>query len=319
MEHFSILDSTAPATADLVPITAPQEKVITSRKSGMTLRFPGEDGGRSLAELAQHDLEATLQLLAERAQYITGASGAAIALNSGEEMICRASAGPSAPEVGTKLQTDSGLTGESVRTRQILRCDDAATDLRVNQESCRALNIASVVVMPLLREEKVAGVFELLSSRSYAFEQRDLAALQRLGDMIQTAIDQAEAAKNTARVIAAPEPVQPNSAGVSPESSLLLAEVAPPSAPGPVAPTEGGAEPSLAAHITRCRACGFPVSDGRNLCLDCETSQREGSTPSSFLAQYRETPERSWLRSNIYLLGTALVGVLTVVLVLWLR
>lgn len=319
MEHFSILDSTAPATADLVPITAPQEKVITSRKSGMTLRFPGEDGGRSLAELAQHDLEATLQLLAERAQYITGASGAAIALNSGEEMICRASAGPSAPEVGTKLQTDSGLTGESVRTRQILRCDDAATDLRVNQESCRALNIASVVVMPLLREEKVAGVFELLSSRSYAFEQRDLAALQRLGDMIQTAIDQAEAAKNTARVIAAPEEVELKIAADSPLSPPPQAEPAAPLIEGPAVTGEGGPAPSLAANVTRCRSCGFPVSGGRSLCLDCETSLRDSSTTSSFLSQYHEAPPRSWLRSNIYLIGTALMGVLTVVLVLWLR
>src|ERR1700727_1793534 len=34
------------------------------------LRFPGDDGGRSLAEMAQRDLDAALQLLADRAQYI---------------------------------------------------------------------------------------------------------------------------------------------------------------------------------------------------------------------------------------------------------
>ncbi len=35
------------------------------------LRFPAEDGGKSLSEMAQRDLNAALQLLAERAQYIT--------------------------------------------------------------------------------------------------------------------------------------------------------------------------------------------------------------------------------------------------------
>src|SRR5271165_5700984 len=40
-------------------------------------RFPGEDGGRSLAQMADGDLDAALQLLADRAQYITSASGAA--------------------------------------------------------------------------------------------------------------------------------------------------------------------------------------------------------------------------------------------------
>ena len=47
---------------------------------GSQPRFPGEDGGESLAKMAESDLDAALQLLAERAQYITGASGAAIAL-----------------------------------------------------------------------------------------------------------------------------------------------------------------------------------------------------------------------------------------------
>ncbi len=123
-----------------------------------TLRFPGEDGGKSLSEMAQRDLDATLQLLAERAQYITGASGAAIALREGENMICCASAGPSAPELGTHLQIDSGLSAESVRTRKILHCDDAENDPRVNRESCRAFGIASVVVMPLARGEEVYGL-----------------------------------------------------------------------------------------------------------------------------------------------------------------
>src|SRR5690348_11621852 len=89
--------------------------------AGEALRFPAEDGGKSLSEIAQRDLNAALQLLTERAQYITGASGAAIALRGNGEMICRASAGPSAPALGAHLQVNSGLSGESVRTRQILR------------------------------------------------------------------------------------------------------------------------------------------------------------------------------------------------------
>src|SRR4029077_5700867 len=159
------------------------------------LRFPGEDGGRSLSEMAQRDLDAALQLLAERAQYITGASGAAIALRDGETMICCASAGPSAPELGAHLQIDTGLSAESVRTKQTLRCDDAANDPRVNRESCVTFGIASVVVMPLVRGEEVYGVFELLSGRPRAFEESDFVALNRLAEMIQTAVEHADAAR----------------------------------------------------------------------------------------------------------------------------
>src|SRR5215813_11313520 len=157
--------------------------------SAGSVRFPAEDGGRSLAEMAERDLAATLQLLAERAQYITGATGAAIALRDHDEMVCRASAGTSAPAVGILLQINSGLSGESVRTKQTLRCDDASTDGRVNRESCEALGIRSVVVMPLLRGDEVIGVFELFSDKANVFEPRDLTALERMGAMVHTALE----------------------------------------------------------------------------------------------------------------------------------
>ena len=158
------------------------------------VRFPGEDGGRSLAEMAQRDLTATLQLLAERAQFITEATGAAIALRDQDEMVCRASAGSSAPTVGTLLRVNSGLSGESVRTRETLRCDDAFTDPRVNRESCEALGIRSVVVMPLLRGDEVIGVFELFSDQANIFQTRDLIALERMGAMVHTALEHSTAA-----------------------------------------------------------------------------------------------------------------------------
>lgn len=157
--------------------------------------FPGEDAGRSLADMAQRDLDAALQLLADRAQFITGASGAAIALrrNGMNDMLCRASAGSNAPELGALLSTEFGLSGESVRTRQLLRCDDAERDERVNRDVCRRLGIASVVVMPVVNDDEVLGVFELFSGKSNAFGERDLSAVQRLSEMVETAVRLAHA------------------------------------------------------------------------------------------------------------------------------
>ncbi len=157
---------------------------------GASLRFPGEDAGRSLAEIAQRDLDAALQLLADRAQYITGASGAAIALrrDGKNDMLCRASSGSNAPELGALLSTEYGLSGESVRTKQALRCDDAERDVRVNHEVCRQMGIASVVVMPVVNDDEVLGVFELFSGRANAFGARDVSAVQRLSEMVETAV-----------------------------------------------------------------------------------------------------------------------------------
>src|SRR5258708_36239162 len=69
------------------------------------------------------ELDAALQLLVERAQYITGATGAALALSQGEEMVCRASAGSSGPAVGARVQVPPRPSGESIGPRQPLPCD----------------------------------------------------------------------------------------------------------------------------------------------------------------------------------------------------
>lgn len=183
----------ASVSAALAAVRAEGSPAVAS-----SVRFPAEDGGRSLAEVAQRDLDSALQLLADRAQYITGASGAAIALRriGKNDMLCRASAGSTAPELGALLSTEFGLSGESVRTRQALRCDDAERDVRVNRDVCRQMGIASVVVMPVVNDDEVLGVFELFSGKANAFGARDVSAVQRLSEMVETAVRLARATEN---------------------------------------------------------------------------------------------------------------------------
>jgi len=295
-----------------------------------------EEGGKSLAEMAQRDLEAALQLLAERAQYITGASGAAIALLEESEMICRASAGPSAPELGAEVQVKSGLTGESVRTRQVLRCDDAETDSRVNRESCRALGIKSVMVVPLIREEEVIGVFELFADRANAFEERDITALERLAEMVQTGLEHADAGRRALQEIAAKneqaaarqEETKPELAEeIEIEVSAAVASE-PTSEPAETTalkpdPGEPVRTPEL-DKVRNCEACGFPVSEGRTLCLDCEAARLSGDSPAplasseapAFLSKFGTPKKQSWLGSHMYTIGTVLIVALTVVLLI---
>ncbi|HXC43540.1 MAG TPA: GAF domain-containing protein [Candidatus Dormibacteraeota bacterium] len=198
-DQQAILDSGSAASISAGIAAANLLSTLSSEKAfkEKTPRFPGEDDGRSLAEVAQSDLDAALELLADRAQYITGASGAAIALRRGEhaDMLCRASAGLNAPELGSLLSMEYGLSGESVRTGRSLRCDDAERDPRVNREGCRQLGIASVLIMPIISDRQVLGVFELFSGKPHAFDERDVSALQRLGEMVETAVKHAIAAQ----------------------------------------------------------------------------------------------------------------------------
>ncbi len=326
MDRYSILDPASSSGARGVPPPA------SGKQEPLPPLRSADDAGKSLTEMAERDLEAALQLLAERAQYITGASGTAIALLEGDEMICRASAGPSAPALGTQVQMKSGLTGESVRTRQVLRCDDAETDSRVNRESCRALGIKSVMVVPMFREQKVIGVFELLADRANAFEQRDVTALERLAVMVQTGLEHADAAKRALLEIAAksdtaeaqqkastPAPTPKEEKGAS--AAVASVPATEPRNTAAFKPDQP-ARPQELDKIGKCEACGFPVSEGRTLCLDCEAARLSGDSPAplastqapAFLSKFETPKKQGWLGAHIYTIGTVLIVVLTIVL-----
>ena len=231
------------------------------------------------AALDEHELDAALQLLVERAQYITGATGTALALPKGEEMVCRASSGACAPVVGARLQVRSGLTGESIARRQLLRSDNAESDPRVNLEACRALGIASIVVMPLLGSNgEIRGLFELFSDHAYAFEERDLVALERMAALTITAMELAEQREHADPMAPLPTEEQPAETGLF---SVAIAEA--PMGPLERISTRAASDsapesppvPEAIRRVQKCASCGFPVSEGRTLCLDCENAERK--------------------------------------------
>jgi putative methionine-R-sulfoxide reductase with GAF domain len=130
--------------------------------------------------------DAALQVLVERARALTSASGVAVAMLAGDAMVCRAVSGELVPSPGTRLGLGSGITAECVRKRAVLRCDDAETDPGVDRESCRALGIRAIIVVPVMYGPEVVGALEIVSSRANAFATYDPPALQRIIEQILT-------------------------------------------------------------------------------------------------------------------------------------
>jgi GAF domain-containing protein len=137
---------------------------------------------------AELDLEPAISAITERAQHLTGATGAAIALRAGEEIICRARTGRTAPDLGVRLQTDNGISAEAVRSGEIMLCHDAERNPRVDLASCKRLGVRSILVSPLRHYRRTLGVFEVLSSSPSAFDQRDVATMQLLSSLMVAAI-----------------------------------------------------------------------------------------------------------------------------------
>jgi TonB family protein len=133
-------------------------------------------GGPSSPDLA---LDLVLNQIVEQACLATGATGAAIALTRDGEMVCRATTGRNAPDLGVRLD-NAGFSAECLRVGTLQRCDDTETDPRVDAMACRLLGVRSILVIPLWYWGEFMGIFEIFSPRPNAFGERDEQTLQAL-------------------------------------------------------------------------------------------------------------------------------------------
>jgi len=138
------------------------------------------------------DLTAALSLIASRACSITRGTGSAVALAGENGMTCRAVAGSNAPQIGAPVDISSGFTGACIRELRPLRCDDTESDPRVDVDACRRLGIGSILAAPILYERDLVGLVEVFSTAPFAFDDGDLAVVERLAQTVVLTLSKAE-------------------------------------------------------------------------------------------------------------------------------
>jgi TonB family protein len=194
--------------------------------------FAAQGGGAFCEEFSANlALEIVLNEIVEQIGLTTGASGAAVVLVSGDELVCRARSGSLVPPLGAKLADAAGLVGECIRSRRTQQCDDLITESSPGLEAARALGVRSAMVAPLLREEHLVGLLEIFSDRTAAFGLRDKNTLHAFAGKILENLDRAadHAAKHRAKESPAPAapaqekpPGEPRQKYEPPRSAQLL-------------------------------------------------------------------------------------------------
>ena len=142
------------------------------------------DAVRRESRSHEGDFSSVLQLLTERALSLTGASGAALALRTTGEMVCRATAGQPAPPLQSVLDEKHGFSGECIRTACTTICEDVETDPRVDAEVCRMLGIRSIMATPIFSGLRVIGLLEVLSSKPRTFVKIHEIVLEKLAELV---------------------------------------------------------------------------------------------------------------------------------------
>jgi PAS domain S-box-containing protein len=135
------------------------------------------------------DSAAVMQVIADRCQRLTGASGAVIEGIEGDEVVPQVHVGVAAG----RLKLSDSLSGICVRTGELQRSDDVKIDPRIGHTFYQQIGVRSLLAMPLKHEQQIVGVLKVVSNQPNAFTDRDAQALRLLGGLMGAALGHAAA------------------------------------------------------------------------------------------------------------------------------
>ncbi len=183
-----------PAVADAPSVLPPAEEQASRRAQLLStldavrcevreLESSGIATGEVHKEVHKEDrTEIICQIITDRALALTGATGSALALLTDGRMLCRARSG-AAPAVGSEVDIEGGLSGECVRTGEIVQCEDTASDPRVDPEVCKTLGLGAVLAAPVLADLCVVGLLEVFFPVARTFSNDEPTVLERLVEL----------------------------------------------------------------------------------------------------------------------------------------
>jgi hypothetical protein len=265
------------ASVNQPEVSAPSDDAGSSSSSGFS----------SLIQTATLEFHASLHLLAERARFLSGAAGVAIALNEDGQFVYRASSGSLVPQAGATAD---------IRKKSLSRCIEIG----------KTASNSDLVAVPVMRQQKVAGFFELAIHHGNAGDE-EVEGVLRLAEMVNTVLDHLEAAE------------QAKSRVLEPQLGTAPAPLIPPITHTPDSDVPPYSAMPL-ANIHGCKSCAFPISPGRVLCLDCEERpERTAATQNAADGLFQIGEQESWISTYGYTIASLLVTALAAAIILWLR
>ncbi len=167
---------------------------------------PPEPASEPIAEIS-----ATLL----RAQSFLSGCGIALMVREGAWLVCRASNGAAAPDIGIRMEVDHSFLGLCVTAKKPHSCEDADSDLRVENVMYSRLRPKSILAVPVRVAQEVIAVLASFSSAPNAFTHTQIAILRTVADSLSRQVQQLPASSPPPEAPVAPPqpwPVTPRDA-----------------------------------------------------------------------------------------------------------
>ncbi len=133
-------------------------------------------------------IDQALHLVADRALKVSNASGIAIALLEGDQLVYRAGSGTAATDVGRHVSAVLTVCARSKAGLEILRVENANTDSRIEAEICRQFGATSLLILPIYQAEAVAGVLQVHFIEAHTFLDREVRTYRLMAGLAEDAL-----------------------------------------------------------------------------------------------------------------------------------
>ena len=255
---------------------------------------------QKLIQTLQLDLPAAAELVADRVQKITGASGTAIGIIDKGQLLYRAGTGSAAVDVGTRMATDAVLSADCLSKGSALHYADTAADSQVRPEIFRQKDVKAFIAVPVYHAGQVAGVLELRFAQANAFREADLRTAELMAGLLSEAMVTAARMKwkealasERQSMLEALERIKPQLERLGTEAPVLHEAAA---AKSPVMPPK--IQPSAVPVADTCSACGSDFFDANeSFCGICGTAR---PLPSSRTTAVNKDLANNNLQSKTY-------------------
>ncbi len=148
------------------------------------------------------DPKGIMEMVAERAQQLTCADGAAVLMVSGDSLGADAATGMLAHLLGCRSRIDGTASGLCLQSDEVFECGDVENDERFRIEAEQDGGYQSSLVVPLRYQYNSVGVLKVVSRRRDAFLNAEGHALQFVAYFMATAINQAVALNSKQALLA---------------------------------------------------------------------------------------------------------------------
>ena len=197
---------------------------------------------------SQHLSEQLADITAKVLRF-TNAGGAAIAIGSKDVAVTKAASGDLAPDLETPIRLEGSFAGLCIREGELLYCEDAENDPRVDAATSAAMGLRSMVMVPIGERENICGVLAAFSGVPGAFRPTHIAVLRTLADIVHELIVREEQSKAAEPVTQSMRRYEPGAAPPAPAPSVPAFSIEPPAPLRHETPAPAmSAAPAPAAH-----------------------------------------------------------------------